>query len=846
MMALCELPSLFLGEQLLSLKPFSLVLLKILLPSLLFIFVIFYVDYRSSVESKWQALIKQQVSAVEAGRHAIAEDIKHIVGDIKILSSSFQVFEYIDFDVKNTLKNQFVFFSQNKARYEQIRYLDNSGMEIIRVDRGDNNISESINDQSLQDKSKRYYFNQASSLAKNSVYISSIDWNMENGEVELPFRPTLRFAMPVFDKFARRQGVIVINYSASHLISRFVDASSLYQQQLFLVNNSGQLLYLKEENVGAKWILGQVKRMKELHPNLWKEIKTSLQGQIKVDNGYYTFTSMKPMSLVNIKSRKDWILISQLLPAELSAIKKAFIESRIPLYFLVSSLCVLLAIIFTRIKIYQQEILQTSKYEQRFRQILEGLNLAAVIIDPKGRLIYANQNFLTQTGYASEAIIDQDWLLSIMVKGRTREKERLARLIENPTKVKQIEFLILNHQGDSRAYRWSSSFFIDAIEHKKYLTLIGSDITKQRELELERSKLFQAVEQAPVTVMITNVKGVITYVNPNFTKVTGYNSVEVLGETPAFLQSRTIYQTNTQALWQRITQGNTWHGEFCNRKKNGQDYWEVASISPVKNNIGNIVAYVAVKRDITKERLLSLKLADENKDKIKHEHDAVVGRMAYMIAHDLRNPLSSVKMTMQMLPNQIVNISEDVAELTEISLEQIYYMENILTSLLAYARPDKNKYEWLALTHIIDLVIANEKKVKTFQRVKFSYNSESNLPLIHADKTKMQQVFQNLIVNAVQASMSDKNSTSQVDITVNKVIMQSGEKILINIINNGDSVDPADVEKLFEPFYTTKAKGTGLGLAIVKNIINYYHGDITLKPLDNGGTCCTVMLPLTR
>lgn len=829
-----------------DLKQFSLTLFKILLPSLFFIFVIFYVDYRSSVESKWQALIKQQVSAVEAGRHAIAEDIKHIVGDIRVLSSGFRVFKFIDFEAKEALKNQFLFFSENKTRYAQIRYLDNSGMEVIRIDRDENNAVTLKDELFLQDKSNRYYFEQASVLAKNSVYISSIDWNMENGEIELPFRPTLRFAMPVFDKYSRRQGVVVINYSASHLISRFVDASSLYQQQLFLVNNSGQLLYLKEENVGAKWVLGQVKRMKELHPNLWKEIKTSLQGQIKIDNGYYTFTSMKPMSLVNTKSRKNWILISQLLPAELSAIKRAFIASRVPLYFLISSFCVLLAIIFTRIKIYQQEILQTSKYEQRFRQILDGLNLAAVIIDPKGRLIYANQHFLTQTGYPSEAIIDQDWLLSIMVKGRTREQERLARLIENPTKVKQIEFQILNHQGDSRAYRWSSSFFIDAIEHKKYLTLIGSDITKQRELELERSKLFQAVEQAPVTVMITDVKGIITYVNPNFTKVTGYNSVEALGKTPAFLQSRTLYQTNTQALWQLITQGNTWHGEFCNRKKNGQEYWEIASISPVKNAIGNIVAYVAVKRDITKERLLSLKLDDENKNKIKHEHDAVVGRMAYMIAHDLRNPLSSVKMTLQMIPQQIVDISEEVTELTEISLEQISYMENILTSLLAYARPDKNKYEWLALTHIIDLVIENEKKAKAFQAVNFSYNSESNVPLIRADKTKMQQVFQNLIVNAVQASMSETKSTPQVDITVNKVTMQSGEKILISIINNGDSVEPSELEKLFEPFYTTKAKGTGLGLAIVKNIISYYHGDITLEPLDNGGTCCTVMLPLTR
>lgn len=829
-----------------DLKQFFLSLFKILLPALSFIFIILYVDYRSNVEGKWQALIKQQVSAVEAGRYAIAEDIKQIVSDIQILSSSFQVFKFIDLEAKESLKNQLLFFSQNKSRYAQIRYINNSGMEVIRIDRDASNTATLINEQYLQNKSSRYYFTQASALAKNSVYISSIDWNMENGKIELPFKPTIRFAMPVFDKFSRRQGMVIINYSASQLISRFIDASSLRQQQLFLVNNSGQLLYLKEENVDEKWILGEVQRMKDFYPNLWSKIKKSLQGQIKVDNGYYTFTSMKPMSLVDTKARKNWILISQLLPVELSEIKKAFIQNRIPIYFLLVGACLVLVTIFTHIKIRQQETLKSSQYEHRFRQILDGLNLASVIIDPKGRLIYANQYFLTQTGHTAKNIIDQSWLLSLMVEGRELEKKQAAALIENPTEVKHIEFQILNNKGNSRTYRWSSSFFTDAIEHKKHLTLIGSDITKQKELELERSKLFQAVEQAPVTVMITDIKGVITYVNPNFTKTTGYKNAEALGETPAFLQSRTIYQTNTATLWKTITGGGTWHGEFCNRKKNGHEYWEIASISPVKNDIGDTIAYVAVKRDISKERLLSIKLIDENKNKIKHEHDAAVGRMAYMIAHDLRNPLSSVKMTMQMMPHQIVNISEEVTELTEISLEQISYMENILTSLLAYARPDKNKYEWLELTPIIDLIIENEKKVKAFQKVNFCYKSENNIPLMHADKTKMQQVFQNLIINAIQASMVEKKRTPKVCISVNKVMMQSGEKILISIINNGDCIDPSNIEKLFEPFYTTKAKGTGLGLAIVKDIINYYHGDITLKPIDSGGTCCTVILPLTR
>jgi PAS domain S-box-containing protein len=811
--------------------------------------IIFVVDYESTVESKWQALIKQQVSAVESGRQAIEADIEQVFGDVRILASNFQVFDYIDFDSIEALKAQFLFFSQNKPRYDQIRYLNNDGMEVIRVERNNKGYAVLEARKHLQDKSSRYYFKQAQLLARNEIYLSSIDWNMENGQIEMPLKPTIRFVMPVFDKYSRQQGVVVINYLASHLITRFIEASTLKRQQLFLVNNEGELLYLPDNNNGSKWILGEAKRIKEFYPDLWQQIETNLQGQLVVDKGYYTFTSIKPIALTHIKARKDWILISQLLPSELLITRHQFIEDRLSLYLVMSLVIFVLLVIYTRIKITHQQALKVSQYEQRFRQILEGLNQSAVIIHPSGQLIYANQYFLTQLGFESEQIQLQDWRSFFMEKTLDNEQKQVASLIKHPANEQAIEFQIYNQQRRLRAYKWSVSFFTDNIEKKQHLTLIGDDITEQQELEIERNKLSQAVEQASVTVMITDLQGYITYVNPNFSEVSGYSISEVLGKTPSFLKSKQIEkaesQPDYQSLWQTIEQGNTWHGQFCNRAKNGEEYWESAAISPVKNKKGETIAYIAVKRDITQERRLSNKLSEEKNAKLKHEHDAVVGRMAYMIAHDLRNPLSSVKMTMQMLPQMVEQQSDAVGELTDISLEQIFYMEDILTSLLAYARPDKNKYQWLAITKIIHAVMQSEAKVEKYQSVDVCWSFEENLPLIEADATKMQQVFQNLIVNAIQAAMSEKTEKPSINITVKTVLMESGEKLYISIENNGETLGPFMEKKIFEPFYTTKAKGTGLGLAIVKNIIDYHHGSISLKAIKNGGTRCLVLLPLS-
>ena len=826
-------------------RRFAIALTKILLPTILFISIIIVVDYDSTLDSKWQSLIKQQKSAVEAGRIAIQADLEQVLGDTSVLSSGFRVFDYIDFKAEESLKTQFLSFSKNKPRYVQIRFIDNKGMEVIRVERSKNGYALPIRKSKLQDKSSRYYFNQANSLAYNESYISPIDWNMENGKIAQPLTPTVRFAMPVFNSFSRRQGVVVINYLASHLISRFIEASGLHQQQLFLINDKGQLLYLQDKSSGAEWVLGKIKSLKEIYPSLWQQVENDLQGQMKVDNGYYTFTSVRSKTNVKNTGNNDWILISQLLPTELNVTRQEFFDHRFPLYSAIFVICFILSVIYTRIKVSHQETIKRTQYEQRFRQILEGLKLAAIIISPNGKLVFVNQYFLTQLGCKKKDILEKDWCLSFMEKENIHELAQVSALISNPKEQLSLEFRVSNNQVKGRTYKWTSSFFTDINESQEYLTLIGDDITDQLELEIERNKLFQVVEQAAITVMITNLKGIITYVNPNFTDITGYSSSEALGRSPSFLKTvKTDANTNTEVLWKTIENGSIWHGEFCNRKKNGQEYWEAATISSVKNKQNENIAYIAVKRDITEERRLSLVLKKEQENKLKHEHDAVVGRMAYMIAHDLRNPLSSIKMTMQMLPQQLADTKPEIIELTEISLEQIQYMENILTSLLAYARPDKNKHQWLELGNIIQTVLDSELKIEKYKTVNINYDTENDLPQLHADVTKMRQVFQNLIVNAIDAALIDKSNTPRVDISIGMVMMASGEKLRVIISNNGETIAPFMDKKIFEPFFTTKAKGTGLGLTIVKNIISYYNGEITLKAHQDGGTYCTVIIPI--
>ncbi|PTW00202.1 PAS domain S-box-containing protein [Halanaerobium saccharolyticum] len=138
------------------------------------------------------------------------------------------------------------------------------------------------------------------------------------------------------------------------------------------------------------------------------------------------------------------------------------------------------------------------------------------------------------------------------------------------------------------------------------------------ETELDSSRLIQAVEQSPETVVITDPEGCIEYVNPRFVELTGYSREEVLGENPRILKSGCHQKEFYQNLWQTISSGQKWSGEFLNLKKSGEKFWEQASITPIIDRQGEISSYVAVKKDISQRKQMERELL-EKKDQLEEK-----------------------------------------------------------------------------------------------------------------------------------------------------------------------------------------------------------------------------------
>lgn len=359
-------------------------------------------------------------------------------------------------------------------------------------------------------------------------------------------------------------------------------------------------------------------------------------------------------------------------------------------------------------------------------------------------------------------------------------------------------------------------------------------------------KLTRAVEQSPSMVLITDRHGAIEYVNPKFTQVTGYTLEEIAEENPRLLKSGEADAEVYQRLWRTITAGREWRGVLHDRKKNGELFWVHSAISPIRDARGATTHFLAEMEDITERKRLEQQVEERNREIARSQALAAMGQAASMIAHDLRNPLSTINMTLQMLrkkPPQ--NWTEAERELLQISQEQERYMEEVLSDLLSYSMPDALMPEWLGVDKLLDTAVMLSQRQIQERRMRVKTHYQPGLPVLYGDASKLRQAFVNLIANAAQATATPNQTPSILIIDVRLRPAVAGEfSIQIEICDNGPGVVPEYLDRVFEPFFTTRAQGTGLGLSIAKRIIEQHQGSISLRSEHPLGTRVTVVLPI--
>jgi len=373
-----------------------------------------------------------------------------------------------------------------------------------------------------------------------------------------------------------------------------------------------------------------------------------------------------------------------------------------------------------------------------------------------------------------------------------------------------------------------------------------TDITARKQAELEKQRLSTAIEQSAEAVMIADTDGFIRYVNPALCAMTGYSPAEAVGKRTNLLRSGRHDERFYATLWNTILSGQTWRGEFENRRKDGSPLPMEAAITPVRGPHGAITSFICIAQDISERRELERQLLQAQKFE-------AIGQLAGGIAHDFNNVLGAILGMAELAQLE----APDGTRIRE-RLEKICHHAGravaLTRQLLAFSRRQQLERRAINLNLSTNEVcsLLNDSLGKDVELVT---ELAPELASVFADPSQIEQVLMNLCVNARDAMPSGGRltiSTSNVrldeDACRTRPGTVPGEFVCMTVKDTGTGMDAETLGRIFEPFFTTKppGRGTGLGLATVYGVVKQHGGHIDVLSEVGRGTTFRLYFPVSK
>ena len=489
----------------------------------------------------------------------------------------------------------------------------------------------------------------------------------------------------------------------------------------------------------------------------------------------------------------------------------------------------------------EQRTAELSESEERFSLAVKAAGGGLWDLEPQTGKVWYSERFKELLGYSGDVSEDSfpGWENSLHPADHDAIVAKLQNHMDHRAPFNEI-CRMRCRSGEFRWYRTMGQALWD--NSGQAYRMAGSivDITEGKHAQDQARKLSRATENSPASVVITAKDGTIEYVNPTFCKVTGYAPEEAIGNNPRVLKSGNLSESFYKDLWNTINAGRTWRGDFINRKKNGEEFWESASISPIKNSEGEITHFVAVKQDITErkqleEALIEAKQAADDANKAK-------GDFLANMSHEIRTPM-----------NAVIGMAH-LALKTDLSPKQRDYLKKIQSSanallgiindILDFSKIEAGKMDIETVDFNLEDVmdnLANLITVKAQEKedleVLFDTNWEVPRFLV-GDALRLGQVLINLSNNAVKFTDSGEIVVST------ELLKRNEDKVTLkfSVKDTGIGLTKEQAGKLFQSFSqadtstTRKYGGTGLGLAISKKLVNMMGGEIWVESEYGQGT----------
>ncbi len=759
--------------------------------------------------------------------------------------ASFNTFTYFqDFmetrKSKKIVQEYFLSVAQSDTTIMQIRFIDKDGLEQIRVDRETlNTVPRLISDSELQDKSKRDYFVLSKDKPANRIWLSDLDLNMEHGEVEKPFKPTLRAILPLKheDKF---EGILVINYFMQPILD---DLSDMPLYDVIIVDKNGDTLVHYDDKKSWSAYSSQKNNLKHLLPEHFQSIleNTVFNAENIVSEELHTPLDQVLFSVLTLK--KDFLEETE------NQIIKRIAKELVLLAFIAFLIGILLAKRFQTIFNETEEILKRKKI---FNDTFDNAAVGIAHVGLDGQWIRTNRILSKILGYSTDELLSLTFQEITYHDDLDTDLKYLNETLLGQINTYKIEKRYLHKDGSIFWAKLTVSLIRDQHGSPEYFIFIIDDISERKKLQANISAYLDLIDTHIITSK-TDLKGRITEVSEAFCAISGYTKEELIGQSHSILRHPDMPAELYQDLWKTIKADTTWYGEIKNRKKDGGYYWVKATIAPRYNDKNVKIGYTAIRQVITTKKAL-----EENKIKLQKSFEelqktqniivsqsriAAMGEIMRMIAHQWRQPLSviSSKMNHIHLSSQLGTLSLDtVGEQIEKLQSDIQALSSIINSFRNCCGSE-NEHSTIPFSEITNTVISLKNDRLAQNNITLNTQLDKAAQTLQYNK-QLIQVLISVISNSIE-------SLQKHNIQEKKILLKTQKAeghIILSVCDNGEGIENEILHKVFEPYFSTKENlnGKGLGLYTSKIIIdNVIKGSIDIENID-GGVCVKIVLPI--
>ncbi len=487
--------------------------------------------------------------------------------------------------------------------------------------------------------------------------------------------------------------------------------------------------------------------------------------------------------------------------------------------------------------------------ESKLRGLYELSPLGIALTDMSGKYIEFNSAFARICGYTADELHQLDYWELTPRKYMKAEAKQLESLAQHGS-YGPYEKEYIQKDGTLIPIQLSG-LLIDGPDDQKYIWSIVEDISERKATE-DVLRLAATAFETQEAITITDVQGNIISVNSAFTKITGYSADEVIGKRPNILSSGTHDIHFYEAMWKSLINEGVWSGEVVNRRKNGQVFPEQLSITASRNADGQITNYIGVFSDISEKKEIENQLRQAQKME-------AIGTLVGGIAHEFNNMLVGISGNI-FLARELADKGSESAPMLDTAEEICFKAADMISQLLIFSRQDQatlklspiEMKQWLN-----EGIRLSHTSLKGRIKLELDICQEPAELTVMADKTQLQQILLNLLNNARDASEHRESPVIKIDLSSGKASAEFRKKhpgfkgydyVRLMVHDNGSGIPADKLNKIFEPFYTTKevGKGTGLGMSVIQGIVDSLHGAIEVESEWGKGTTFTIYIPRTK